>query len=1139
MNSSDRLTLSPLFREYQWRSRALAENTWIREEPIPGLQEFFKTLSSLDQAASLEKNLDNDHAMFRAHLGLPNVFNYKIVEKTSILTRAASVCWITLLRFQVLDLLISLACGTSSAPSSEKSPPKYKAALSLLNGLSKWPTSLASVQKIYRKPQPSGSYLVHNSAYTSEVKSIQSVMVLVSTRWDNTIAGKASKNIQAMAAALRWIVECKAGPWEITGNTRVSDTYQGLSHEEKQALGPLSVAELLRPLSYALNSSPVVAFCNFDLAKNHGHMLSQYQTRAFLGRRRTPKLAHVEGAILATVRGVSAGEPLAEALQNRLVPALLCMPPQELDDTRIFIVLPMTLTSPKAQDGPPREEQLPTPLDDRDEQLLPRVSEDASGATPQGSVVQEENMLQEEDSIDGGVAQPPERDGSDFRRSLGSATWPNAEYVAMVVNNCPKKRKISEKACGSRKRGKPNSLEITYPKDISEVEEDPPKRSKTPVIMEAYRPDGFSKRTFALFLHTISEHVERPMLLGLQHSMDAVDARCVRNGRRFRHHVPGFIPTTPPTHNEFDLYVIQNNHWLNMSGRERVAIWETGCDIFVLDMQVVNQRTDIMERISSLHRLEEPIQVQVPGLRIPAADDADDHDSVKANVEADYTECIRTTTLRNFLKHASLPDGLVLNALKLPETHTPQPNPLAGSGFDLEDIAYRQTNGLPGFSTECVPAEQQFWQIAGTAHTLTIGHLDMSATRVTVEGPGEKLWIRKRRSESLNISDTNAFRTWDPDRPDSSTGDHEGVVLPPYGGTLLMQATREHIVVGMTPVPEHPTKTDSDREKRHVPDSSREAESDEGEPVASVKPRLMATIVTGGHFMVASTIRPSLCTLLHLVMMENILTNVEHDGLWKIFVRICAFWMNVTRDRPHDCQLLETYLPQLSATTTNGWMDIIYVACVVILGTPFDRRHYTNTVPKSELDQRLEACRMYTLWRQWFAKTFVGMRDGAPVNWDRDLFTPVLMHMAIALTLYHKRERISDSSDVLLRRGTEDLSSDVASTLNKYQKKLGTLFLKEIEKPETERPHSRFFLFEGAEFKIQLRRCRCRRFNEIAHGWERDAGSEIVEYYSAVCFALLTQPMPQMRTYGKGLQYKKLGKKLDYGAGPHMPQHAS
>ncbi|KAJ7447388.1 hypothetical protein B0H11DRAFT_2248450 [Mycena galericulata] len=629
--------------------------------------------------------------------------------------------------------------------------------------------------------------------------------------------------------------------------------------------------------------------------------------------------------------------PLAVALKDHLLPSLLKAPPEISADTGIFI-LPSKSSPPIYEENPPHGGA--------------EVDEEPAATR------QHETQATQQHSLE----QARVNNTPASRRE----TWPDAEYVSIFVGSfsspagqheesgIPKKRKTSQKSLGARK--KHCTAKNNDPENLHEAEKNPPKRSNIPLVMEAYRPDGFSKRTFSLLLHTVSEHVERPMLIGIQRSMDALDL--------------------------------------------------------------------------SLHRLEEPIQVQVPGLRVPvSADDSDDaSDDSDGDVHhaGDYTQCIRTTSLRNFLKHASSPDGMVLNALKLPETHTSLPNPLDGSGLDLEDIAYRQTNGLDGFSHECVPAEQQCWQIAGSAHTLTIGHVDMAATRT--------------------IENAYAFRTWDPDRPDFLTSDYEGVVLPPYGGTLLMQAGTEHIVVGLTPV------------------SESESEGD----MATLKPvaKLMATLVTGGHFVVASTIRRSLCTLLHLVMMENILTNVEHDGLWKVFVRISAFWLTMTRDRPQDCLHLGAYIPQLSATTTEGWLDIVSVALVVVLAGPFDRRHYIGSVPPSELKQRQEACRLYKTWRSWFQETFAGMRQGTPINWDRDMFTPMLLHLAIVLTLYHRRERVPNGSDVLLSCDNDALASEVAKTLNSYERGLGVTFKKKLDKHKVEHPSTNFFLFEGPEFQF-------------------------------------------------------------------------
>ncbi|KAJ7441851.1 hypothetical protein B0H11DRAFT_1932770 [Mycena galericulata] len=977
--------------------------------------------------------------MFRAHLGLPTITQYQITEKDIFTTNAAYACWITFLRFQVLDLLISLTYGVTESASPRQPAPEHEGALSLLRALTKWPSRFASVQKLYERRR--SEFKCDDKADPQACKSFELIRVLVSTSWPSTLAGKTLKNLHAIGAALKWIIECKANPAKIAGNTKVAHTYVGLSNDERQKLGSLSIVELLRPLAYALNSSPVVAFCNLDLGKSHGHM-----TRAFLGRLRPPKLAFVEGAVLALIRQVSAGMPLAVALKDHLLPSLLKAPPEISADTGIF--------NRKSKPPPPTVAALTcVALQVTNSKLPSKSSPPIYEENPPhgGAEVDEEPAATRQHETQATQQHSLEQARVNNTPASRRETWPDAEYVSIFVGSfsspagqheesgIPKKRKTSQKSLGARK--KHCTAKNNDPENLHEAEKNPPKRSNIPLVMEAYRPDGFSKRTFSLLLHTVSEHVERPMLIGIQRSMDALD---------LRHHVPGSIPTTCPTNDEFDLYVIEFDHWKKLSSGELVALWGTGCDIYIRGMRVVGQGINIVERISSLHRLEEPIQVQVPGLRVPvSADDSDDaSDDSDGDVHhaGDYTQCIRTTSLRNFLKHASSPDGMVLNALKLPETHTSLPNPLDGSGLDLEDIAYRQTNGLDGFSHECVPAEQQCWQIAGSAHTLTIGHVDMAATRVTVEGPGEKLWIRKKRSGSQTIENAYAFRTWDPDRPDFLTSDYEGVVLPPYGGTLLMQAGTEHIVVGLTPV------------------SESESEGD----MATLKPvaKLMATLVTGGHFVVASTIRRSLCTLLHLVMMENILTNVEHDGLWKVFVRISAFWLTMTRDRPQDCLHLGAYIPQLSATTTEGWLDIVSVALVVVLAGPFDRRHYIGSVPPSELKQRQEACRLYKTWRSWFQETFAGMRQGTPINWDRDMFTPMLLHLAIVLTLYHRRERVPNGSDVLLSCDNDALASEVAKTLNSYERGLGVTFKKKLDKHKVEHPSTNFFLFEGPEFQF-------------------------------------------------------------------------
>jgi hypothetical protein len=98
---------------------------------------------------------------------------------------------------------------------------------------------------------------------------------------------------------------------------------------------------------------------------------------------------------------------------------------------------------------------------------------------------------------------------------------------------------------------------------------------------------------------------------------------------------------------------------------------------------------------------------------------------------------------------------------------------------------------------------------------------------------------------------------------------------------------KEHIVIGLAP--EQVDKHRADGQGNTVPTAPTP------QPPGSVsKAALHATLVTRGHLFAALTIIPSLCIHLHLVMLEHVLTNVEHDRQWQIFVRICAFWLNLT-----------------------------------------------------------------------------------------------------------------------------------------------------------------------------------------------------------------------------------------------------
>ncbi|KAJ7662041.1 hypothetical protein DFH06DRAFT_1325365 [Mycena polygramma] len=1206
LDSVNCFTRSPLFRDYPWRSDSFIDGTWANDaSKVDQFKNFAKFLEKLDQNAfPRADSLDYDKATLRALLGLPNVHNIQ-VQGIGLNSKAVYACWTTLLRFQVLDLLLSVRNGVSDVPSPVCPPPTGEGPSSLLKALAKWPEHLQMLKKARstekkkreKTATQTPAQVEEDEDVNTTFEAIAPVQVLSGMR-GRTLTSKTYKNIQAMGAALMWVMESRALPDEVwPGNKFVAETYTGMNDSAKGKLkrmfNDLTLTDLLRPLSYGLNYAFVAVFCNFDLQNPYGNLLSQYQARSFIGRYRTARLAHVEDAIISVIRLVAIGETAESAMDAFFEPAMELIPSDEAGDTSLFDVpedvavpnssspplppppppptapAPSSPTAPAASSHPGDTEREkdsvpdrvpPSPsadvtmtsgenFDSRDEEVaheMETVTDDnapakllATPPTLSSSVdhalptVEDATLLEipeqppstlpdlgghERGLIDGDtltaangedigektcgpttkghqanmdedVSMDPGSPLASLTPSVGHSSEDELEEnslnvevgkVGKVGESCKlrqssrllaaaekaaekaetekpstsgscasekphtsgacasgsrTKRKASEQQTDSRpKKAKIDHLAALRP-DLSEVEKDPPKKSDRTLTMHGYRPAGDSLRTADVKLHVISEHAERPMLEGLQQSMDAINNTCVRNGKHFRHHVPGKLPTRPPAADEFDLYVIGLKDWTNLSSSERVALWGTGCDIYVAGLTIGDLYTDVGERLRCLHRLDEPMEVQVPGLRKPVYDteDVSNDDEEDDGDGGDYTKINRTTTLRTFLEHAEREDGIVLNALKLPSSNSTQNNPLSGTGLDLEDVAYRQTKGIATFATEALPIEQLYWEIAGTAHTVTLRHYDPTGTRIHVRGPGEKLWPRRRNQD---VEDAGAFQDWDPDKPDFSSVRYEGIVLPPEGGTLLMQS-KEHIVIGLAP--------------------------EEDGLTPQIDP-LKATLVTGGHFFAASTMRHSLCVHLHLVMMEHVLTNVDADGQWKIFVRICAFWLNVTQNCPHeDRQSLRAYIPRLDEDDARGWTDIVCLACVILLATCFDKRHYQTTgVPDIEMLQREQVCKMYKDWRQWFSQNYTGIRDGTQIDWEEDVFSPLLLHLAGILLDYHEREAISESSgyDVLLSVPHAELKSHVHNALQKYRSGLGA----RLDRYKI--GHTRFFLFAGSDIRV-------------------------------------------------------------------------
>ncbi|KAJ7133868.1 hypothetical protein C8R43DRAFT_1133109 [Mycena crocata] len=533
-------------------------------------------------------------------------------------------------------------------------------------------------------------------------------------------------------------------------------------------------------------------------------------------------------------------------------------------------------------------------------------------------------------------------------------------------------------------------------------------RSSDSQPISCFLPDGSTRRTFNYVSHPAAEKSEYQLLYDVQKSMDAVNERCCSASQiRFPTYT-GVIPP-PPTANDSYLLTLTLDQWNAMSEQERVKLWGSGLDLYIFGLESGPKTENIRDRVTKLHRLDAPVEVQVQALRVPPED---------KNANVDYTSSIRTTTLRQVLEHAEKPNGLVLNALKLPNGHVVRKNPLLDSGLDLEVVAYCMTNGLEGFPYKFPCYSEMYWELIGLAHCLSLCHFDVAATRVYVSGPGEKFWIRSRSwsSESMladkidprkgDITDALAFEEWDPDTASLESCEYEGCVLPAGEGVL-------------------------------------QAES------------------TWGHFFCASSIRSSMCVILHMVMLQHILTNAEYVGMWPVLVRICAFWLHATTRSPaEDLVPLVAYIPDLELPGAAGWMDIVYLSSVIILLPALDTQ---TSQASSERDAVTES---YKEWRKTLLKMYVCSKNGVDLNWEQDIFSikAALLHLAVTMVQYHRRQsRNAPEAEVFRRFSTNMLEADVKQILHTYDKKLSTQFERSVNQPQVT---TRFFLFHDTELRI-------------------------------------------------------------------------
>ncbi|KAJ6553301.1 hypothetical protein B0H19DRAFT_1072764 [Mycena capillaripes] len=440
-----------------------------------------------------------------------------------------------------------------------------------------------------------------------------------------------------------------------------------------------------------------------------------------------------------------------------------------------------------------------------------------------------------------------------------------------------------------------------------------------------------------------------------------------------------------PAVNEPHLRTIPVGEWEAMEDIQRVRLWATGVDLFILRMKAGPKTDHVRSEVTKNNRMDALIEVQVQGLRVLHDDDDDD-------ASADYTDSIRTSTLREVLEQGEKPGGLVLNALDLPGGHFVHPNPLLGTGFDLEYIAYCQTNGLPGFHEKYPPYGEMYFKLLALAHAFSLFHFDISG-----------MW--------LYISGAD----WQPDKASVKDCDYEVVVLPAGVGVLLQQPGREHAVIS----------------------------SDTGDDAASDINRT-ATWTVGGYFFCASSIRPAMSIIFHMVMLQHILTNSDHFAMWPIFVQVNMFWLDIT-----------------------------------------------TAIPADDLSEAEAANAKYVLWHQWLAENYACFNNAQkPLDWESEIFSPCLLHLAITLSKYHQQQRARDPDVEVFQSFTEKaFPQKLCAVLAGYDLDLVSQFKSKTESTWASEDTTKFFLFDGSELHFRPLKYRPNDDSRVvvvlavAHGW--------------------------------------------------------
>ncbi|KAJ6621828.1 hypothetical protein B0H10DRAFT_1945091 [Mycena sp. CBHHK59/15] len=356
------LSDTPLFRKIHWNSRTMQDGTWktlTSAQVRPDYAPFLAAVQLLDTAGFLADIMDCDLVDRRLVLGLslsyPGIGATSIGSKSNYGTGESQV-WGCILHFQVLDLILSwmgFAPNENHLDPTNSEPLPKGHAKHFIKSLLQWPSKLAELdQELLEEDVESGSVVFPTGS--NDAESLSPLIALTQIK-GVTRKAKTLKNLQGMATALMWILELGTSIAPVT----TSAGKLAINPKNKAALrynGRLSTIEqILRPLSYALNFSPLLAFtAEKDLQHLHIDLNTQLQMHGLLSSRSGEALIYMEHILFSLIKATCVATGVDTVMKSDFKTLRDAMPSQSHADTALFTVdlqLPPRPQSPSYHPG--------------------------------------------------------------------------------------------------------------------------------------------------------------------------------------------------------------------------------------------------------------------------------------------------------------------------------------------------------------------------------------------------------------------------------------------------------------------------------------------------------------------------------------------------------------------------------------------------------------------------------------------------------------------------------------------------------------------------------------------------------------------------------------------------------------------